>query len=178
MLTKTLIKYCSLFSRGVDKRRIRMFLESSPNYPNLLSVVQTLRYAGINVEVGRCDVDYLKSISGPVLLHLNLPGNQVMAIARPEVSGEGLSIFMPKTTKWEFRKFVDLVRVWDGVVVYAIDKPIGELLRQPSGTIYSRLAHLNFLQNQNFLRHKVDSRCPIRLSSYGLLPPSRIPLRS
>lgn len=136
MLTKTLIKYCSLFSRGVDKRRIRMFLESSPNYPNLLSVVQTLRYAGINVEVGRCDVDYLKSISGPVLLHLNLPGNQVMAIARPEVSGEGLSIFMPKTTKWEFRKFVDLVRVWDGVVVYAIDKPIGELLRQPSGTIY------------------------------------------
>ena len=42
----------------------------------------------------------------------------------------------------------------------------------------TRLTHLNFLQNQNFLRHKVDSRCPIRLSSYGLLPPSRIPLRS
>ena len=25
---------------------------------------------------------------------------------------------------------------------------------------YTRLTHLNFLQNQNFLRHKVDSRCP------------------
>lgn len=33
---------------------------------------------------------------------------------------------------------------------------------------YTGLTHLNFLQHQNFLRHKVSSHYPNRLSSYAL----------
>lgn len=36
---------------------------------------------------------------------------------------------------------------------------------------FTRQTHLNFLQYQNFLRHKADSRCPNRLSSDVLWHP-------
>uniref|UniRef100_UPI002617F192 hypothetical protein n=2 Tax=uncultured Muribaculum sp. TaxID=1918613 RepID=UPI002617F192 len=42
----------------------------------------------------------------------------------------------------------------------------------------ARLTHLNFIQHQNFLKHRAGSHCPIRLSSDALLLPLKIPLRS
>ena len=70
MLTETLLKYCSLFLYKVDKNRLRIMLESSPYYPSLLSILHTLRYAGLDIHVGQCDMKYLKTINTPVLLHL------------------------------------------------------------------------------------------------------------
>ena len=42
ILSQTIIKYIRLFVQGINENDIRIFLESSPQYPNLLSVVQTL----------------------------------------------------------------------------------------------------------------------------------------
>lgn len=53
MLSVTLIKYCSLFVRRIDRDDLRIFLESSPQYPSLLSVLQTLRYAGLQANAGK-----------------------------------------------------------------------------------------------------------------------------
>ena len=63
MLTQTLIKYSSLFLQNIDKNDIRIFLESSPLYPNLLSVLQTLQYVGLDVHAGQCDWEYLKNLN-------------------------------------------------------------------------------------------------------------------
>lgn len=60
MLYQTLITYGKLFLRNIDKNDIRIFLESSPQYPNLLSVIQTLQYAGLDAQAGQCDWEYLK----------------------------------------------------------------------------------------------------------------------
>lgn len=64
MLSVTLIKYCSLFVRRIDRDDLRIFLESSPQYPSLLSVLQTLRYAGLQANAGKCDIEHLKTMSG------------------------------------------------------------------------------------------------------------------
>ena len=58
VLSQTIIKYSRLFVQGINENDVRIFLESSPQYPNLLSVVQTLQYANLHVQVGQCDWDY------------------------------------------------------------------------------------------------------------------------
>ncbi len=42
VLSQTIIKYSRLFVQGINENDVRIFLESSPQYPSLLSVVQTL----------------------------------------------------------------------------------------------------------------------------------------
>lgn len=92
MLLETLVKYSSLFFHKIDKTDIRLFLESSPQYPNLLSVVQTLRYLDMDVfgvEISdlvaseALTTDYLHVFASPKFewaykkleLTLNLPVN-------------------------------------------------------------------------------------------------------
>lgn len=92
MLLETLVKYSSLFFHKIDKTDIRLFLESSPQYPNLLSVVQTLRYLDTDVfgvEISdlvaseALTTDYLHVFASPKFewaykkleLTLNLPVN-------------------------------------------------------------------------------------------------------
>lgn len=58
VLSQTIIKYSRLFVQSINENDVRIFLESSPQYPNLLSVVQTLQYANLHVQVGQCDWDY------------------------------------------------------------------------------------------------------------------------
>ena len=57
VLSQTIIKYSRLFVQGINENDVRIFLESSPQYPNLLSVVQTLQYANckrLHDDVLRC----------------------------------------------------------------------------------------------------------------------------
>lgn len=63
MLSEILIKYISLFFHKINKEYLILFLEASPHYPNLLSVVQTLQYFNLDTHVGQCDWNYLKKIS-------------------------------------------------------------------------------------------------------------------
>lgn len=58
-LSQTIVNYCRLFVRGINENDVRIFLESSPQYPNLLSVVQTFQYANLHIKGGKCDWDYL-----------------------------------------------------------------------------------------------------------------------
>lgn len=122
MLTDILIKYSSLFLKNVDKDSIRMFLESSPQYPNLLSVLQTLRFAGLDAQAGQCDWEYLKTVVSPVMLHLRMKEKESLIIARWNATKDCLEIFHPRDRKWISQSDMDIMQLWDGVVIYANDQ--------------------------------------------------------
>lgn len=124
MLTKTLIKYSSLFLRNIDKNNIRMFLESSPLYPNLLSVLQTLQYVGLDVYAGQCDWGYLNNLKSPFLLHINIKSKETLAISRWNRCHNVLEVLHPAKNKWEINNKENITNVWDGVVIYTDATPI------------------------------------------------------
>ena len=80
-LSQTIVNYCRLFVRGINENDVRIFLESSPQYPNLLSVVQTFQYANLHIKGGKCDWDYLKKIESPFLLHVTLQFQETLIIS-------------------------------------------------------------------------------------------------
>lgn len=118
MLTKTLIKYSSLFLRNIDRNNIRIFLESSPLYPNLLSVLQTLQYVGLDVHAGQCEWEYLSNLKSPFLLHINIKSKETLAISRWNRDHNILEVLHPAKNKWETNSKEDIANVWDGVVIY------------------------------------------------------------
>ena len=125
MLTKTLTTYSSLFLSKVDKTALRIFLESSPQYPNLLSVIQTLQHLGISAEVGQCDWSYLQNLSSPFLLHLKVKSKDLLIIAkRDDKSAESIKTYSPKIGKWETKTKKDFLNAWDGIVIYTEDIPL------------------------------------------------------
>lgn len=124
MLTKTLIKYSSLFLRNIDKNNIRIFLESSPLYPNLLSVLQTLQYVGLDVYAGQCDWEYLNNLKSPFLLHINIKSKETLAISRWNRGHNVLEVLHPAKNKWEINNKENIANVWDGVVIYTDATPI------------------------------------------------------
>ena len=125
MLTKTLTTYSSLFLSKVDKTALRIFLESSPQYPNLLSVIQTLQHLGISAEVGQCDWSYLQNLSSPFLLHLKVKSKDLLIIAkRDDKSAESIKTYNPKIGKWETKTKKDFLNAWDGIVIYTEDIPL------------------------------------------------------
>lgn len=119
MLSSILIKYCSLFLNHIDKKRIRLSLESSPMYPTLLSIVQTLRYVGLDCHAGQCDWDYLKNLSAPFLLHLNCGKREHLIIAKWIQRKQCLKIYNLKFRRWIITKSNDIESIWDGVVIYS-----------------------------------------------------------
>lgn len=118
MLSETLIKYCSLFFHKIDKVNIRIFLESSPQYPNLLSVVQTLQYANIDVQAGQCDWDYLRNLKSPFLLHVKIKSSETLIISKWDAKCNCLKVLNPKNNKWEIKSKEDIGAIWAGVVIY------------------------------------------------------------
>ena len=80
MLNQTVIKYCSMFKRDLNYEDIRLFLESSPYYPNLLAVVETLRYVGLDVQAVRCDISSVDELIVPALFHIKKKGNESLVI--------------------------------------------------------------------------------------------------
>lgn len=124
MLTKILIKYSNLFMRNIDKNNIRIFLESSPLYPNLLSVLQTLQYVGLDVHAGQCDWEYLSNLESPFLLHINIKSKETLAISRWNRDHNILEVLHPTKNIWETHHKEDIANVWDGVVIYTDTIPI------------------------------------------------------
>lgn len=118
MLSETLIKYCSLFFHEIDKVNIRIFLESSPQYPNLLSVVQTLQYANLNVQAGQCDWNYLRNLKSPFLLHVKIKSSETLLISKWDAKCNCFKVLNPKNNKWEIKSKEDLEYIWKGVVIY------------------------------------------------------------
>lgn len=124
MLSKTVIIYSGLFLRKVDKRKIRVFLESSPLYPNLLSVLQTFRYIGLETHSGRCDWDYLSNLDSPFLLHINNKHHEALIISRWNPSHNILEVLRPVGNIWESKNKEDIINAWDGVVIYTDAIPV------------------------------------------------------
>lgn len=124
MLFQTLIKYSSLFLRNIDKKDMRMFLEASPLYPNLLSVLETLHHVGLDAQVGKCDWEYLKKLDSPFLLHIRTDNNQNLVIAKWDYNRKCLRILNLRNKKWEVKSCEDTNKYWDGVVIYTADYQI------------------------------------------------------
>lgn len=118
MISQTLIKYSSLFLRNIDKNSIRKFLESSPQYPNLLSVVQTLQYAGLDVQAGQCDWEYLKNLDTPFLLHIKYRNQENLVIAKWYGKLNTLKYYNTKAKSWNVKGEDTLKNYWDGIVIY------------------------------------------------------------
>ncbi len=126
MLSKTLITYSKLFLAEIDKNDIKLFLESSPLYPSLLSAIQTLQYAGLNAQAGQCDWDYLKEIDIPLLLHLKSGKYENLAIAKWDSKLNGLKCYNLKEKRWVFKSQHDLKDYWNGVVIYTNNQLINK----------------------------------------------------
>ncbi|WP_297260745.1 vitamin K epoxide reductase family protein [uncultured Prevotella sp.] len=118
ILSQTIIKYIRLFVQGINENDIRIFLESSPQYPNLLSVVQTLQYANLQVGVGQCDWDYLKNLDSPFLLHIALKFQETLMISKWDSKSNCLKVLNPKNKKWETKDKKHIEDIWDGVIIY------------------------------------------------------------
>ena len=126
MLNQTVIKYCSMFKRDLNYEDIRLFLESSPYYPNLLAVVETLRYVGLDVQAVRCDISSVDELIVPALFHIKKKGNESLVIGIIEKSDATLIIklFNPRSNKWEITPIEILYKIWDGVVIFVKDKTL------------------------------------------------------
>lgn len=121
MLTKTLNTYCRLFNRSHDWKGLELFLKSSPYYPSLLSSVQALRFAGLNVEVGTCDEDYLTTIKTPCLLHLRNGKDEMLVVSKWNNRKQKRLVFQSQTNRWADWDQNIIQKFWDGVVIYTND---------------------------------------------------------
>ena len=103
LLSRTLIKYVSLFQHKIDKDGLRIFLESSPHYPNLLSVMQTLKYAGLNVHAGQCDWESLRHLDSPFLIHIKVREKEVLVITEWDNSNNCVLVFNLEEDRGEIK---------------------------------------------------------------------------
>lgn len=126
MLYQTLITYGKLFLRNIDKNDIRIFLESSPQYPNLLSVIQTLQYAGLDAQAGQCDWEYLKNLDTAFLLHLKSGSHENLVIAEWDKKLNRLKSYKLKERKWIVNDKKDIKDYWNGIVIYTNNHPISK----------------------------------------------------
>ena len=56
MLTDVMVKYCKMLKPSVKVQEVRLFLESSPCYPSLSSVIDTLLFIGVKAKAVKTDV--------------------------------------------------------------------------------------------------------------------------
>lgn len=145
MLYQTLITYIRLFLQKTNKKDIRMFLESSPLYPNLMSVLQTLKYVGLDTQAGQCDWEYLENLTGPVLIHLKSGNKQKLVIAKWDSKQNELRILNEKNKHWETKNREDITKYWDGVVIYTLGYQINHNFNALTGIILSTIICLILL---------------------------------
>lgn len=118
MLTETLNTYCKLFNDRHDSKRLELFFQSSPYYPSMLSILHALKYAGINAEAGKCDLNYLQKMKSPFLLHTQKGGQEKLMLAKWNDQNDKLSIFHPKEKRWNEIHLELLTKLWDGIVIF------------------------------------------------------------
>lgn len=101
MLARTLKHFCHEHKTRCKGDDIELFLKSSPVYPSLLSVIHTLRYAGIKAIAGKCDFAYLSKLQMPFLLHFKAQNEERLMMARWNTFTGMLSIYSPKDNNWQ-----------------------------------------------------------------------------
>lgn len=69
---------------SVKEQEVRLFLESSPCYPSLLSVIDTLLFIGVKTKAVKTDSLNFDEIQFPFLVHLVINEEQVVAIAKKQ----------------------------------------------------------------------------------------------
>lgn len=165
MLYYTLVTYIGLFLQENDKNDIRLFLESSPLYPNLLSVLETLNHVGLDAQAGQCDWDYLRKLVSPFLLHIKSGSNQKIVIARWDNKQNCLRVLNLRNKRWEAKGREDTTKYWDGVVIYANDHQIDRHFRTSIGIISSVFICLIIfvLFHSNILNIDILYYCPLIL---------------
>lgn len=127
MLTNTIIEFIRFFRRNVDSQDIKIFLESSPQYPNLLSVMHTLHYAGLDCHAGKCDWDYLSKIKSPFLLHFVSHRKEKLVISKWDANESKLKCLDLNRNHWSIMSQGKAMDYWDGVVIYDdIDNPLNQ----------------------------------------------------
>ncbi len=159
MLSQTLVKYSSLFLHDIDKNDIRIFLESSPLYPNLLSVMQTLRYVGLDSQAGQCDYEYLKNLILPFLLHLKSGKQEILVIAKWDDKLNCLKTYDLKTKRWNIKNMDHLRNYWDGVIIYTNNTQVNQGARKQFRILLSIILGLIAFALICFYNFKIDAIC-------------------
>ncbi len=157
MLYQTLITYGKLFLRNIDKNDIRIFLESSPQYPNLLSVIQTLQYAGLDAQAGQCDWEYLKNLDTPFLLHLKSGSHENVVIAKWDKELNRLKSYKLKERKWIVNDKKDIKDYWNGIVIYTNNPPISKRVIDPKSIVLSVIIGIILLSAVCFFALKINT---------------------
>lgn len=136
MLYRTVNKYCSMFSRGLNSDDIRLFLKSSPSYPGLLSVVQTLRYCGLDVKAVRCKLSRLNELKYPALFHFRHRGRQSLVIVNEyQPTTQTFTLYNPERKSRETKDIEQLGKYWDGAAIYVENTLLKDSRSSVIGTI-------------------------------------------
>lgn len=114
----TIIKYCDLFVLNLNKDKVRLFLKTSPQYPSLLSIIRTLQFVGLETHAIKCDIQHLKEIINPFLLHLCNKNKDTIVIVKWETDMDAFFVYNIHKRRWTHEKIEDIVKIWDGVVIY------------------------------------------------------------
>ena len=112
MLTDVMVKYCKMLKPSVKVQEVRLFLESSPCYPSLSSVIDTLLFIGVKAKAVKTDVLNFDEVQSPFLAHLVINGEQVLAIAKSVNNTQQLYLYSLKEQKWIVKSIDKLREIW------------------------------------------------------------------
>lgn len=157
MLSQTLITYCKLFLNNIDRNGMRIFLESSPQYPNLLSVIQTLQYAGLDAQAGQCGWEYLKNLDTPFLLHLKSGSQENLVIAKWDKKLNLLKSYKLKERKWIVNDKKDIKEYWNGIVIYTNNPSLNKNTFDPKSIVLSVILGIILLSAVCFFALKINT---------------------
>lgn len=122
MLSQVLRKFCKEYISKQQGEDIDIILKSSPHYPSLLSILHTLQCVGVKAIVGKCDLTYLRKIEKPFLLHLKIQNLEKVVLVCWNKNSNDIAIYSPNKDKWIVKDVAEIIKLWDGVVIYSEQK--------------------------------------------------------
>lgn len=163
------MKYiCREYISNFDEEAMIKFLTTSPNYPSLLSIVQTLRYMGLNVQTGKCDFDYLKKINQLVLIHVKIHHKEQMILVKWDDANNYFLLYSVRDNLWKPKGLSDISKVWDGVVIY-IEQPIIKSVKSKINLIEVAAFILLLFESLFFIYYGLIKGLMLLVIIFGLL---------
>lgn len=142
MLTDVMVKYCKMLKPSVKVQEVRLFLESSPCYPSLSSVIDTLLFIGVKAKAVKTDVLNFDEVQSPFLVHLVINGEQVLAIAKSANNTQQLYLYSLKEQKWIVKSIDKLREIWDGIIIFPVGLKQESIRKVSYGKMLSLLIFL------------------------------------
>lgn len=142
MLTDVMVKYCKMLKPSVKVQEVRLFLESSPCYPSLSSVIDTLLFIGVKAKAVKTDVLNFDEVQSPFLAHLVINGEQVLAIAKSANNTQQLYLYSLKEQKWIVKSIDKLREIWDGIIIFPVELKQESIRKVSYGKMLSLLIFL------------------------------------